>query len=295
MANVSSEALPQISEQYLVNFVRWPVFIFSGRMSEERVRDVPLHKHDKHSEVMYAVSGEHTYYIAGQKYIAHGGDLVIFNAGQAHEEHYFSENDHEILYCGVANLQVEGFREYWITPEDVEPVIHTVQYRERIEALMKELAHEGCTREKGFEHICNNLAANLVVLILRIIDAQHAILKPADTLVSFQLANMVKEYIDQHFAGAIRLAQLSDELHVSQYYLSHVFRKEVGVPPKQYLIARRMDEAKRLLLTTDLSIKEVSLRVGYANPNHFFLPFKQCTGHTPLEYRENIRAGIIRF
>jgi hypothetical protein len=149
----------------------------------------------------------------------------------------------------MGNVFVEGFNEMWVTPSYIEPVFNSLSYRDRIKSLMLELYNEGCTRHTGYNHICNNLLSNLIVLIVRIINEQFSILRPSNSHLSFLLTKKIKEYINSNYAHDITLDELANELHISLYYLSHVFKKETGSSPIKYLVNRRMDEAKRLLLT----------------------------------------------
>lgn len=80
-------------------------------------------------------------------------------------------------------------------------------------------------------------------------------------------------------------------LHVSRYRLCREFSAAYGIPPLKYLIARRLEEAKKMLLTTDLTIREISSKVGYDNVNHFINLFKKDTGLTPGSFRQKARAG----
>ena len=56
-----------------------------------------------------------------------------------------------------------------------------------------------------------------------------------------------------------------------------------------------MDEAKKLLLTTSLTTREIAMNIGYDNPNHFYNPFKKTTGFTPEQYRQQMRGCVLHF
>lgn len=75
---------------------------------------------------------------------------------------------------------------------------------------------------------------------------------------------------------------------------AHQFKKIFGFPPIQYIIRRRIGEAQRLLFTTDLSITEVSVRVGYDNISYFNNQFKRFAGMSPQNYRKS-KVGAHQF
>lgn len=70
-------------------------------------------------------------------------------------------------------------------------------------------------------------------------------------------------------------------------YLSRIFKKEKGISISNYIIQKRVEEAKKLLTQSTLPINTVSLYVGYSNFSYFTKMFKDNTGYAPLEYRRS--------
>jgi len=93
-------------------------------------------------------------------------------------------------------------------------------------------------------------------------------------------------YIQEHYASDISLDDVSREVNVSPYYFSKLFKEQAGENFIEYLTRIRIDQARRLLSSTQESVKEISTAVGYADPNYFSRIFKKQTGMTPREYRE---------
>lgn len=71
-------------------------------------------------------------------------------------------------------------------------------------------------------------------------------------------------------------------------YLDRLFKKEFGLSVSQYIKEKKIDYAKMLLRTTNLSVSEIAQRLGYINLSHFTASFKQITNTTPVNYRKNI-------
>lgn len=84
----------------------------------------------------------------------------------------------------------------------------------------------------------------------------------------------------------LTLKSLAQELGFSPSYLSVLIKKDLGMPFQDYLIQIRMNEAKLLLLTTDLKIYEIAERVGFEDMNYFSQRFKQIVGLTPRQYKK---------
>lgn len=94
----------------------------------------------------------------------------------------------------------------------------------------------------------------------------------------------------QHYGRALTLARLADAVHLSVWHLCHLFKMETGKPPAQFLKSIRMEEARRLLESTLLSVKEVVNKVGMNDQSHFVKDFKKIYGETPTKYRGGARA-----
>lgn len=95
---------------------------------------------------------------------------------------------------------------------------------------------------------------------------------------------MAKEYMKEHFDEEISLEEISAYVEINPYYFSKLFKKIEGKNFKDYLIELRMDIAKDLLKTTNLTIKEIAYKVGYSDANYFSRAFKRYTGISATKY-----------
>nr|WP_275980355.1 response regulator [Halalkalibacter alkaliphilus] len=94
-----------------------------------------------------------------------------------------------------------------------------------------------------------------------------------------------KEYIDSNYHKAISLEQVAQEIGLSSYYLSKLFKERFQVTFMEYLKNARMQKAIELLLGGNMPLKEIALNVGYKDPNYFSTAFKKEIGVSPREYR----------
>ena len=88
----------------------------------------------------------------------------------------------------------------------------------------------------------------------------------------------------------ISLDSAGEALNMSPSYIGLVFRKVGGTSFLKYLTDIRMEEAKRLLSTTDLTLREIGQRVGIENQNTLIRTFKKAEGVTPGQYRVSNRT-----
>jgi len=93
------------------------------------------------------------------------------------------------------------------------------------------------------------------------------------------------EFIETNLAEPLSLGQLAGMCALSEYHFARMFRESFGLPPHQYLLARRMNRARHLLRTTRMPLGDVALACGFASASHFSNKFRQAMGATAGEYR----------
>lgn len=99
----------------------------------------------------------------------------------------------------------------------------------------------------------------------------------------------VIDYIERNLKRGISLEDVANHVNISTYYLSKIFKKEMGVNFITYVTDRKMDLAKEMLANTDIPVLNIALDLAYNEANYFSKAFKKKTGLTPSEYREKYR------
>jgi AraC family transcriptional regulator len=93
------------------------------------------------------------------------------------------------------------------------------------------------------------------------------------------------EFIDAHLGERLTLVRMADEVRLSPFHFAHLFKRQVGVAPHQYVMRRRLERAKVLLVQTNLPIVTIAMDLGFANQSHFSEIFHRETGDSPLSFR----------
>ncbi|MFD0679697.1 MULTISPECIES: helix-turn-helix domain-containing protein [unclassified Paenibacillus] len=107
----------------------------------------------------------------------------------------------------------------------------------------------------------------------------------------YHLIGDMKAYIESHFADPdLSLTSLSDQFELHPNYLSRLFKEEFGEKFIDYLTKMRIEQAKKLLTGTNLTIQDVSVQVGYTLPVSFIRVFKKHVGTTPGDYKKGMLA-----
>ncbi|WP_281170152.1 bifunctional transcriptional activator/DNA repair enzyme AdaA [Paenibacillus pinihumi] len=96
---------------------------------------------------------------------------------------------------------------------------------------------------------------------------------------------LVTEYVDNHYGESLTLETLAYLSHGTPYHLHRTFKKVTGSTPVDYIQHIRIEQAKRLLSTSDDPVSQIGESVGLANTPYFITLFKKRTGQTPEVYR----------
>jgi len=102
------------------------------------------------------------------------------------------------------------------------------------------------------------------------------------------MIGQIKQYIIEHVKEEISLETIAQRVQLSPYYISKMFKEQLGVNYIDFLTECRIDKAKSLMLDPQLSMKEITFEVGYNDPNYFSKVFKKVCGCSPSEYRKMV-------
>ncbi|MBP1043952.1 helix-turn-helix domain-containing protein [Vagococcus sp. BWB3-3] len=103
--------------------------------------------------------------------------------------------------------------------------------------------------------------------------------------ISEKIIHIVRAEYDQD----ISLESIADRLHYNPNYLSSIFKKEYGINFGEFLMNYRLDMAKKWLVESDLTVKDIAEKLQYRNSQNFIRFFKKKVGTTPGDYRRAIR------
>ncbi|WP_409343602.1 AraC family transcriptional regulator [Paenibacillus sp. MBLB4367] len=260
-----------------------PTLVYIGKISGNPKWSFPSHAHEDLSEMIYISNGEGMIKIDGRPYAVQQGDLLIYNQGILHEECSSAICPLDMYYCGVANVKIAGISGRRIIPEGATPYIKTKQYADKISGIFSFMYEESVVQGKGHTLICESLLIALITLIQRMVQPDLGVSRKDPNALAVQ----IKEYLDQNYLRHVTLKDMADNFHRNAYYLSHVFKKKYNDSPINYMLYRRMGEAKRLLVNTDMKVGEVATFLGYENANYFTILFTRTMGESPTQFKRN--------
>jgi AraC family transcriptional regulator len=162
------------------------------------------------------------------------------------------------------------------------------QLRAAMLAVDAELTSGGVGGPLAAESLANLLAVDLIRHVL----APHDHARRRDGALPQGKVRAVVDYIENHLDAAPSLEQMAAVAGLSPYHFARQFKAATGLPPHQYVIARRVERAKQLLQTgTDKSLAEVAAHAGFSDQSVFSHHFKRLVGVTPGQFRTPARIS----
>lgn len=242
-----------------------------------------IHSH-YFTELFYVIQGKGSFIIEDHDFPVQADDLIIVNANVEHTEVSNDEDPLEYIVLGIEGLQFQVTGKN----ENNEYSVHNYQdYKHEILFYLKTLVQEMENNEDNNELVCQNLLEVLIINMMRR-TKKHLVAAPTQKITKECL--FIENYILTHYAEDITLDTLSTLTYMNKYYLVHTFKKYKGISPINFLIEKRILEAKSLLETTNYSIAQISDIIGFSSQSYFSQIFRKETGLTPLQYRKTKSA-----
>lgn len=259
--------------------------LYAGKLERVKEWDEKPHSHP-FCEIMYVLSGSGMVTVNESEYEVEQGDIIVYNPDTMHSEYTTGDVGIELAFFGITNFKIGNLPSDYILDENTSPVIHTGDFAQEYEfyfmSLVKEVAWD-----KPYNEIISKYLARLIMIgVLRLANISEA------KFVTNGIFTRIHNYLNTHYAEIESMDQVCDELKISKYYLSHVFKKYMGKPPMQYVTAKRISYAKKLLEETDISATEIGEMCGYSDHVLFFKAFKKQEGMTPITFRKQTRKNV---
>lgn len=229
---------------------------------------------------MYAYSGRTIAYADKNIYCLNEGDLFITFPNQIHYYDTTKLGEYLILIFSAEILC--GFS------EDISKSIPNTNHISSSE--IPQLAE---IFEKLYSAVKSNdpyktLALNGYINLFMSLILPHFTLKTVN-LEKNSAFYEIMDYCSKNFTEALTLDSISERLHLSKYYISHLINKKLGQNFNEYINKLRINEACGLLRTTDKKVSDISEEVGFGTIRSFNRSFRAQVGTTPAEYRSQIK------
>ena len=215
--------------------------------------------------------GEHTYYLRkGQGFLIAPKIVTFYQADMEQPWEYgwvgFSGSDasHILRQCGIGRER---------------PVFDFPKVKE-VKSCIERIAVQHGTGGNSFE------TTSSMFLFFSLIQSNDS--RKFSGLSTFDRA---ADYIHKNYSYPLTIPEVAGFAGVTRSQLFRIFKQTLGVSPQEYLIRIRLQNAVRLMRTTDLSVTEILYSCGFNDPSHFSRQFKLRYGVTPSEHLKTVRKS----
>ena len=170
-----------------------------------------------------------------------------------------------IMWIRILNLLLHHYERRGRNAAEIEKMLQNYNLLDRIQSLQE-------IRQKIIEMVMECVSTESV----------------ADANARSKI-QMAIGYIQEHFAKNLTVNVLAEHYGMSPNYFSSMFKKEMSRSAVNYITELRINQARELLYHSELSVVDISKKVGYEDSQYFFRVFKKYLGMTPLQYREESR------
>ncbi len=243
---------------------------------------------------IYFIKGVGEIKIEGNRYSIEDGDLILLKPselyycvvqdGTYHERLvlYFNSN----LLKNFSDAGYEFFEPFYKRKDACQNKISSHTIKEKLlDAKILELIALVNSNDKAEKIVSTCKTIEILSVLRRIILENFSELNtPAK---GNHLVNDIITYINQSFSHNISLEEISKKFYMDKFYISRLFKEQVGVTVWNYVIFRRLS-AFNDLIRANTSIEDAYLRVGFKNYSNFFRLYKKHMNMTPSEYKKTV-------
>lgn len=240
------------------------------------------HVHYNETELVYIAKGKAVFTISQQDFSVKKGDVLVVERGLIHSAVSDEDDPSDIFSCSITDYKIyDRERNTLLKKPNLVPVREAGGQRTFLETCWKELLRYLDMNDRTSVSICNMIVGSIAGIYYSLFEEQDRTYVMPEHHFTYDI--MI--FIYGHYFENITLDRLAKEFHMSVGHISHEFSKMFGISPINYAINLRIDQAKWLLIQSNLSIKEIASEVGYQNIQHFTKIFQKRTGYLPAEYQ----------
>lgn len=230
-------------------------------------------------ELVCVIGGEIHLVVGSERIAATQGSIIAINGGV---EHSFDAKRGEGITIAFRDIHLGDLNENLIIQEGDYMVTHISEAKE-LPTYFKDFWYETEHKNAYGKMVCDYLARVIFMLCMR-----GVVFDMSGTLARNLVFAQSKEYFDQHFMEIDSLDAYCKQFDINKFYLTHLFKENLHIPPIKYITSLRIERAKKMLRETNLSISAISKDCAYEDTAYFCRVFKKSEGCTPLHYRSRI-------
>lgn len=264
-----------------------PTFLFTWKGT--RTEKENYHNHD-FSEFVYILSGKGKCRVDDVIYDIEEGDLLLLNPKQMHQFFPREEGTPATeFFVAMTDMQLPGLLPNYVRDEGEPLIMHTTgELRLKLFKICSSMEAEAAVYRPGRYFMLKSYLMQMILLVIRE-KAEPIEVKNGFAFESVNKKHVVEQilnYFEDHYQEKVSLEQIAENMYLSPFYISKIFKSETGDTPIHHLINIRLERAYELLERGNVkSIQEVAAKVGYDDAYHFSKLFKKKYGMPPSQVK----------
>lgn len=233
-------------------------------------------------QLLYLTEGEGVFHSASVNEARLGeGDLFLLFPGEWHSYHPLPQRGWKSYWIGFRGKNIDDrVSNGFLSPK--HPIYH-VGFSDAIVRLYRD-AYDTAITEAAYSQ---QLLAGIVNHLIGMMYMLERNIELNKDLSHVTLINRGRLRIRESLESSLTIQQIAEELGVSYSNFRKLFKEYTGLSPATYQQDLRLQRAKELLTTSDISIKEIAYRLNFESPDYFSTKFKAKTGRRPSELRNS--------
>ncbi len=209
-------------------------------------------------------------------------DIAIIPAGMPHSCSW--DAPAEFIVLAIEPTLLKNVGQDWVNPDQIELQPRFMSESDVfIQNILLTLKGEAEVGGMGSHLLIDSLKTALAIHLLRKYCATRPKLFSYSNGLSQATLTLVKGYINNHLHQDLTLDKLAAIAQISPYHFLRLFKQSMGITPHQYILQCRLNQAKYLLQSSNLSIAEIAMRTGFCDQSHLTRYFKRLMGVTPKQ------------
>lgn len=255
------------------------------------------HFHDEY-EIYYLIEGERYYFIGQHTYLIKKGSLVFINRNEIHKTGIASSPYHDRILIEFSEEPFASFfsqfgdlnlRSFFKEHNGVIDVDHREQAH--VEELLLTIQSEIHHKYPGYRLRVMSSLAELIIFAQRYASTSQAVPTKSSDIARHQKVDMVADYIISNCENFMSLESLAEHFYINKCYLSRIFKDVTGFTVNEYINIHRINNASKLLTSTEKPISEIASECGYESLTYFEKVFRTYREISPLKYRNKYKES----
>ena len=207
------------------------------------------------------------------------GDLWLLFPGEWHSYHPNPKTGWKSYWIGFKGRNMDDrVRAGFLSPQ--KPIYH-VGFSDQIVRLYKQ-AYDAAIEEAAYSQ---QLMAGMVNLLIGMMYSKERNIQLSRNQAHVDMISRARLRIREALESSLTIQQVAGEIGISYSNFRKLFKEHTGISPATYQQDLRLQRAKELLSTTNMSVKEIAYRLNFESPDYFSAKFKTKTGRRPSELR----------